>query len=270
MVNIKELQRAELDILKEIILICERHNLTWFAIGGTLLGAVRHNGFIPWDDDIDIGLPRKDYEKLLQYAEKELPESYQVIRSAGKYRFLFAKIHNKNTTFIEQQCKGKPSWYKGVFVDITPFDGVPNNRFLQKIYYPLVRTLSVIYNGRRFGKGQGKSLATRLTNLLPSGAIYGLWDTVVRSTKFEKCKKACFTWSARNRKLTFETALFGDLIWHEFEDTKIPIPRNYHSYLVTHYGDYMQLPPVSQQNCHNDQGIVDLNRPFTEYMKEEK
>ena len=269
MVGIKELQRAELDILKEIIVICERHNLTWFAIGGTLLGAVRHKGFIPWDDDIDIGLPRKDYEKLLQYAQEELPEPYQVLRGAGKYEFLFAKIHNKNTTFIEQVCKGKTQWYKGVFVDIMPFDGIPNSTGLQNVYYPIVRGLSILYNNRRFGKSKGKSMGTKITNLLPSSAIYKLWDTVIRSVKFEKSKKTCFTWSARNKSLTFETALFSDLVWHDFEDIQIKIPRDYHSYLTTHYGDYMQIPPASQQNCHGNHGIVDLERSFVEYIEEE-
>lgn len=263
--NVRELQLAELDILKQILIICERHSLRCFAIGGTMLGAIRHNGFIPWDDDIDIGFPRKDYEKFLEYAQKELPEPYQLLTSAGDYKFLFAKVHNTATTFIEHQCLEHKQWYKGVFVDIMPFDGVPNNRLSRKIYYPFVRELNKLYNYRRFGLIEGTSLKVRFANLLPAKLIYSLWSSLIRKYDFDKCKCTSFTWSVRNRKLTFHTDIFKDLILHDFEDIKIPVPRNYDEYLRTHYGDYMELPPDNERNVHSFNGVVDLENSFKNF-----
>ena len=119
-----ELKKIELEMFKYYLAICEKHDLKYFLIGGTLLGAVRHKGFIPWDDDIDIGMPRPDYEKFLLVAQKELPEHIflQTHNTDIEYPNCFAKLRNSDTTFIETSCK-KLKINHGIYIDIFPLDG---------------------------------------------------------------------------------------------------------------------------------------------------
>ena len=122
-------QEKELEIAKEIIKIIEKHNLRYFAIGGTALGAIRHGGFIPWDDDIDIALPRKDYEKLREILPKELPKNLEFLDydNVKTNIFLFSKVHDVNTSYIADYAENTPDFYTGVFVDIMPLDGMPRD-----------------------------------------------------------------------------------------------------------------------------------------------
>ena len=116
-----ELQQKELDLLKEFVKFCELHNLTYFLIGGTLLGAIRHLGFIPWDDDIDVGMPRPDYDRFCELAEKHFVGDifFQSYRSDKGYPYIFSKLRNSNTTFIEKIYRHVPMNH-GVYIDIFP------------------------------------------------------------------------------------------------------------------------------------------------------
>jgi len=268
--EIKKLQQKELDILKEVIKICNRHNLRWFAIGGTMLGAIRHKGFIPWDDDIDIGMPREDYNKLIKYAQEELPEHLEVLTGVKGYDFLFMKIHDKTTTFLEEACKGKKEWYKGVFIDIMPFDGVPSNLLVKKLYYIMMRQLVKIYDYRKFGKISGKSIKVQLINYFSTELLHKVWMKLATNWSFYSSKQTCFTWSIRNKKLTFDTALFDDLIEVQFEDICVRVPRNYKKYLTQHYGDFMKIPPENERQIHNAGGIVDVYKSYNYYLGEMK
>ena len=123
-----ELQKIEFDILKECIKIIEKHNLQYFLVCGSALGAVKYQGFIPWDDDIDLALPREDYNRFLEYAVKELPEHLFLQNyKTDKYFPLFgSKVRNKNTTYIECPHQ-KIKMNQGVFIDVFPLDGCPED-----------------------------------------------------------------------------------------------------------------------------------------------
>ena len=138
--TISKVQAVICEIMQQIDTICRRHNLTYFAIGGTALGAVRHQGFIPWDDDIDIGMPRKDYEAFMRYAAEELPQGYflQTFATEKKTPFYFAKIRKDNTKFVEFYLRDLDI-HQGIFVDIFPFDNVPDNPVVEKLHYMLCR-----------------------------------------------------------------------------------------------------------------------------------
>ena len=126
--NLRKVQNAELDILKEFIEICRKINVRYYVIDGTLLGAVRHQGFIPWDDDIDIGMFREDYEKFVALAPQVLPECLflQTYRTDEEYYRNSGKIRNSNTTMIETVVKDLRMNH-GVFIDIFPLDNYPTN-----------------------------------------------------------------------------------------------------------------------------------------------
>ena len=136
--NFEKLKKIEIELLLSFIEITKKYNLKYFLLGGTCLGAVRHNGFIPWDDDIDVGLPREDYEVFLKVAQAELPENVflQNGNTDPEYTLNFAKLRNSDTTFMEQSFKN----YKinhGVYIDVFPLDGYKNSfvtAFWDKIF----------------------------------------------------------------------------------------------------------------------------------------
>ena len=125
---LRQLQLVELDILKQFLEICEKHALTYYMLGGTLLGAVRHKGFIPWDDDIDIGMPRPDYEKFLKLATYDLKPPYQLhtlFQNRGEYNYYYARVENPETRVLRKMAIEDvhiPAW-----IDVFPLDGVPND-----------------------------------------------------------------------------------------------------------------------------------------------
>ena len=125
--KVKKIQNVELNIFRVLEKIFEKYNLRYYAIGGTCLGAVRHQGFIPWDDDIDIVMPGEDYEKFKSILSKELPSTLSSLeyRNNKRCSFLFLKIFDNRTTFVEEENLRFPEIYSGIFVDIMPFYGLP-------------------------------------------------------------------------------------------------------------------------------------------------
>jgi len=133
--ELRKLQLAELDILKEFVVLCQRNDLQYYIIGGTLLGAVRHSGFIPWDDDIDIAMPRKDYDKLLDILKEQLSEPYSFLHytTSEFYREYSLKIINKNIYCYEDKLDVEKS-KTNLWIDVLPLDAVPNNKFIYAIF----------------------------------------------------------------------------------------------------------------------------------------
>ena len=136
MANIDLLHKVDMDIVKEVIRICDVHGLKYYMLGGTMLGAIRHQGFIPWDDDIDLGMPRNDYEKFLELAPSELPEYMKIVnyRTDPKFQYYITRVLDTDTKVIEERI-GNDSKYTNASIDIFPVDGTPNNSLLRKIYF---------------------------------------------------------------------------------------------------------------------------------------
>ena len=158
--QLKEVQQKELQILLEVDRICKRNGLTYYLIGGSALGAVRHGGFIPWDDDIDIAMPRDDYRKFLKLCSRELPAEYflQTYTSQPDFPYPFAKVNLNNTTFIENRLH-KLNIHHGIFIDVFPLDGVPHRKMWQALEAKLVKFLRWAIIIRRLPFG----LSTRIT-----------------------------------------------------------------------------------------------------------
>lgn len=264
--TISKVQAVICEIMQQIDTICRRHNLTYFAIGGTALGAVRHQGFIPWDDDIDIGMPRKDYEAFMRYAAEELPQGYflQTFATEKKTPFYFAKIRKDNTKFVEFYLRDLDI-HQGIFVDIFPFDNVPDNPVVEKLHYRLCRffyqaylckSLTTVCSSRLRSKDNYKGIVCKqitrriLHTLLlpvPKKWIYGILDRCVRMFNNKPCKELAHI---VRRRLRARQDILYPIQYLPFEDFMMPVPNDYHSYLSAQYTNYTNLPPESKRVGH--------------------
>ena len=271
-----QLIEAELGLLREFIRICEKLDLTWFAVQGTLLGAVRHRGMIPWDDDIDVGMPRRDYEIFLEKAPAFLPSEYflQTFHTDPEFYHCFAKMRDSRTTFIETTARRFFRMNQGIFIDIFPFDYYPENpltalRFDLKKFMLRYRLRSVFYIP------QDDDL--RLSNILRKICMFAaglLYPSERRALEeSEKLYKSV----RPGRRLINNGSPWGkreivDLTWMErtllcpFENLRIRIPQGYNEYLKHVYGDYWQLPPEEERLPHHYATVIDPLTPYRVWM----
>lgn len=258
--NLEKIHRLELMIALDLKRICEKHDIKYFILAGTLLGSVRHKGFIPWDDDMDIGMLREDYNKFLDVCKKELDEKYflQTWDTDSEYPFSYAKIRLKNTHFIEAFSE-KSKMHNGIFIDIFPFDAVPDNAFAQKIqgikYFVCKRLLWI-------KKGLGENIKANKKKYLK----YNLFLFVSRFFKYESIKnyfyktqlkynhftteKIVTDGSNRYKKESIKRNWADNLVLTAFEGEEFYSFRDKEEYLTYFYGDYNKLPPENERNTH--------------------
>ena len=246
----KAIQKEILNIYKEIKFICEKNHIPYYAIGGTALGAVRHKGFIPWDDDMDLGIPIDFYNKFKQACKKDLKPPYQFT----ELHFMGGKVHNKNTSFIEAQCMTNKESYYGVFVDIFPIIGTPNEEssiapFLEEVkdYFEKAFIYDRYPDSSKLTKTEIETWQKKLLHQNP-----------LRQSK-RAVEFAAGNWFTKNI-----SGMESPIIM-QFENTTIPIPSTYKEDLTNQYGDYMKLPPKEQRYTHDTYSLVDLNCPYQKY-----
>ncbi len=265
----RELQDKLFEIFIYVREICEKHGLRYFAIGGTCIGAVRHHGFIPWDDDLDIAMPDRDYEEFLRIAPKELPEHLAVMDFGEN---ICARIHNVNTTLVEVWNPDK--YNSGVFIDIMPFYGVPERRRQQIWLGYKVRFLLKLYQKQKSRLCDNRRIAGKLLWLImkPFHCLAGqdfypnLWTCMVSKRDFDSSRYTGFTWSYHLEKRIFERAWFDSYEEFPFESTTIRCPAGWDAYLTKHFGDYRTIPPQSEQVSKHIY-FLDLNVSYKKYQK---
>lgn len=281
--NMTPVQEKELGVLKEVIKVMDDNGLHYCAIGGTCLGAVRHKGFIPWDDDIDIALPRKEYELFRTELWKQLPEPLEKMDGdvSVSHVLLFMKVHDSSTTLIEQSMLDSPDRMSGAYIDIFPVDGRPDNTFIRKIWF--VKYLFYMISDVRRRTSKAKITSPRgLVKELYGGLLkkffrYNYFTDVICSymSKYDvyKCKTAIWngaSWQEARKfdyDMQFESEYFTDTISVPFEDTSIQIPRRYHDYLTRAYGEYMKLPPENERGNWHKIAISDMHTPCKYYAE---
>ena len=259
--TLTKVQAVEYEIMQLVDTICRKHGLNYFAIGGTALGAVRHQGFIPWDDDIDIGMPRKDYEAFLQYAQEELPKGYflQTFATEKKSPFYFAKIRKDNTRFIEYYLKDLDI-HHGIFIDIFPFDNVPRNRALRNLHFRISRffyqlylckSLSTVCSSRFERKNNYKSVVRKAIHALllpvPKSWLFHLMDRSIRMFNNSPCEEISHI---VRRRLRVRLDVLYPVRYLPFEHMQMPVPKDYHAYLSAQFGNYNELPPENKRFGH--------------------
>lgn len=261
---LRKLQLTQVEMLDEIVRICNKYELQYFLIGGTLLGAVRHKGFIPWDDDLDIAMPRKDYNKFIKIAKKELNEKYYLhdIEFDSKYWVSFVKVRKYNTIFEPIQDSTIDTKYKGVYVDIFPLDNANREKSLfQDIQAKICKGLTSFQYRRSHATMITKTpfgikLLYPLLSLFSIKCISKIINNVMQLNKNENSKYFINIGSFINvHKQTMLKEKYLPSTELEFEGKKYSVPNDYDYVLKRLYGDYMKLPPEEKRVTHNPNRI---------------
>lgn len=244
MIDIKNIQQQQLDILKALTEFLEAEEIQYFAIGGTALGAIRHQGFIPWDDDIDLAILRPDYEKLLKIQSK-LPQNLFILNSQcnENYPLLFAKVMDKNTQFNDYTLR-KFDLPNHIFIDIFPWDNISSRQPFKKLCNQFRRS---VYknNCSLFEKAKFYFYKT-LYGFKSPGYFYNKLLAKIASLP------ASNTWGSV--KVAHDILEYDDIFPLKkvpFEDTHIYIPNQCEKYLSNKYGDFMKLPPENERTNHS-------------------
>ena len=275
--QLKKMKALELDMLASFVEICRKLSLRYYLVGGTLLGAVRHQGFIPWDDDIDVAMPRADYEVFLREGRKHLPEHYflQCLKTDPAYTMNFAKIRDSRTTFVEYAVRKYPMNH-GLFIDIFPLDVYPEEEkeqkkmdLHQKIFKYRTRAAVEVPKAAQhsFPVELGLNAIATLTKLR-----YPDYRKALEVRENLHCSAEggdiwanyCGAWG---KKEIMPAHWYGKGTELTFEGLTVMGPEHWDKWLTQVYGDYMQLPPVEKRVGHHYAEVIDLDTPCCEYLK---
>ena len=272
--ELRAIQEKSLEILVYFKEFCQKHGLLFYFCGGCCIGAIRHKGFIPWDDDIDVFMPRKDYERLAQLWPKEADPQYAYCRSdKGHYlRSLLGAISDENTTFIKERQQDLDISH-GIRLEILPLDGCPESRFARKRQILWALIYSMFNNNEApTSKGKGAYLLGRfLLALAPTqGMRYRVWRLAEKrmsrwpiTPETKHITELC----ARYQYMVndYPAEAFASAKWVEFEGLSMPVPIGYDTYLRMAFGDYMQLPPEEERIPKHEAVLVDTEHSYRQY-----
>lgn len=265
--NTRKLQAVLLDILTAVHTVCKEHNLRYYLIAGTMLGAVRHKGFIPWDDDADIALPRKDYEIFIAHANKWLPSQYELVSGdkEAKFPYQFARIQDKRTTYILRRSF---DYIGGVPLDIFPLDGMTSNPIKQYIHYFKYRIVEKImyYNlvdPYKHGKDI-RSMYIRLCHKLFSPAcLHKTLDRIQKEYDYETSSLVADHDNSIRRGI-LPKEIYGTPSQISFEGKILNGVQQPAAYLTRCYGNYMEIPKLRPPINFR---YLDLHTPYEQYIK---
>ena len=279
-----DLQARLLEILKAYIEVCDKHHLRYFLISGTLLGAIRHGGFIPWDDDIDVAMPREDYEKFIKLQDeyKGTPYFIQTWKSDPHYIYGFAKLRDSSTTYIESEFVNHRINH-GLWVDIFPIDGMskdvkPREKFAWRenyvwwnVYMSYLGALIRKPKKETFFKDIGLNIVGGIFYLLDIAKWRNRWiDHWVKKKKIEDCALSGNHFGFNPKNEAMPSHIFLEYIKVKFENIEASIPKDYDTYLTLLYGDYMTPPPPDKQVGHHYNKGESLTIGYEEYLRTHK
>ena len=258
--DIRKYQLSQLELVKMMDELCSKLNLKYYIIGGTLLGAIRHDGFIPWDPDIDIAMPRKDYEKVREYFDKNKSERYFYQHYTTEKNHLsphaLIKIKDSHVIFKSAHTRFSPQ-YDGIYLDIFPLDSAPESKKLQKKQMKKIKHLKkIIYlkTGYVFPRDKTvKIIIKRIIGLLLSGVSFTYLNRKLdeQMQKYNDAPSDYLVSMASHYsywKQLMPKSVYGVPVRVNFEGIPLFAPEKTDEYLTRIYGNYMQLPPEEQRN----------------------
>ena len=256
----REVQLLELEILKAFDAFANKHSIPYHLAYGTLLGAVRHKGFIPWDDDIDVLVPRPEYERLLDLLEREgLGKRFTVASPRNRSKnhpYPYAKLLLNDTVVHEPKLDSKFS-KSSIWIDIFPLDGLPNAKACRAMtFFWALALKNLLYTAIVSSKHVSgiQKLAVLLLGPITRMVGIGRWvdwtERFATRHSYDEAKLVGNLVLTEGRKETIEKEIASQTITLEFEGHPFPAPKHYDEYLTQLYGSYMELPPVEQRTTH--------------------
>lgn len=271
-----DLQRIEFDILSEVIALCNRLRLRYFLVCGSALGAAKYGGFIPWDDDVDIGLFREDYNVFVESAQALLPEHLflQTHLTDLWYPHIFCKVRDSRTTYIEKSV-ARLDINHGVYIDVFPLDGYPQNcdtqKHLEHVKASCQRKLSCAFDVPRSIKGKIGMRIRRIHGFHKKTTnIVDAYTRAISQYPAESASVICNHGNWQGRLEYAPREQYGEGTVAAFEGLSVRIPEKYDAYLTQKYGDWRAALPLEQQTGHHFAEVIDLKRPYTDYIEHRK
>lgn len=270
-----DLQKTEFEILKTVTEICDRLDITYFLVCGSALGAAKYGGFIPWDDDIDIGMYREDYQKFCEIAPSLLTSCYflQTYRTDPLFPSIYAKVRDIRTTFIEKTVS-ELDINHGAYIDIFPLDGYPKRK-RESILLEYKKKINILklhcvykFNSEQSFKSKCFFTAERILGFHKrTNKIVGKYEKLISQYSIEDSELICNHGNWQGKLEYAPKWHYGEGVWATFEGLKVRIPENYDAYLTQKYGDWRADLPEEQKQGHHYYEIMDLERPYTDYIE---
>jgi len=262
--SLSEIKERSLLVLKFVDKVCKDRGITYYLAAGTLLGAVRHKGFIPWDDDIDIMMPRSDYERLIREFPVNDDFEFMTLHNCQHFPFAFGKIIDLKT--LKKEPLRKKYQNQGVEIDVFPIDNYPDDlkeaeewcNTIKKTQDKMLRICAPYAMGRNLFRTIVKNIIVALVHLLDDIKIVSAHRLVIQLDKLSQKYNSQVTHycgiaaiAAYGVKKRNRNDVFSGKAFLEFEGNNYPVPIGYDEYLTDYYGDYMKLPPVEKRQTHH-------------------
>lgn len=259
---LRRVQLIELEILHELERRCAEASVRWFVLGGTLLGAARHQGFIPWDDDIDVGMPRPDYERFEALCRRSADArfAWQSCSTDAAYPFVYGKLSRSDTHAVESAIAGLALQH-AISIDVFPLDGAPETRIGRQLHGLAFKIASTAL-GARIRRRGARQYAASLFRAIPRPWAVGIIGRLVRRYPYDTCAYVVNAGGAWGYGRECQPrARFEPPAMLEFEGRPVPAPGQWHEYLTQVYGDYRRLPPPEQRHARHALTILSLGDP---------
>ena len=253
---LRQLQMIQMEMLVEVDRICRKCKIKYNIIAGTLLGAVRHGGYIPWDDDADVALLRPEYEKFRRACKTELDKSrfvFQDHRNTKGYRWGYGKLRRKNTLFLREHQEHMP-YMQGVFIDVFPLDGIPNNYFLRSLKnFECFCVRKILWSrvGKIGDKNFWKRQVYKMLDKIPEKMVFRYYHIMIRNASKKKSRMVrILMFPTPNSEYGYYRNWYENSVDTVFEGEILQGIRDYDSYLSFKFGAYMELPPEEKRKVH--------------------
>lgn len=254
--ELRQIQTVQQELIQEVKRICRKCGIHFNMVGGTMLGAIRHKGYIPWDDDADIGFLRTEYEKFREACKTELNHEkfyMQDLRDTEGYRWGYGKLRRRDTEFIRLDQEFVP-YEQGISIDLMPFDNVPDGWLSKRVHFIrcfLYRKLFWSEVGSRAEENPWKRIGYKIMRRIPMKRIIRSYQQFIDAGQRKKTRLVrILTFPTPKGVYGYERKWYTHLSKYQFENMMLPGAQDYDGYLRVKYGNYMELPPAEKRKTH--------------------